>query len=123
MSLDRTDVDTTNFPPDNVANPPDDAAPLPSAAPPESTAPNDDTTDCTRAGNRGTNTTSPCATVEPAVATTVNHTRYAVSRAAVASSTADWTLGSARWDIKFAYGTTVFYSETMRLNIIDQVTD
>jgi hypothetical protein len=39
------------------------------------------------------------------------------------SSTANWTLGSARWDIKFAYGTTVFYSETMRLNIIDQVTD
>jgi hypothetical protein len=39
------------------------------------------------------------------------------------SSTANWTLGSARWDIKFAYGSTVFYSETMRLNIIDQVTD
>jgi hypothetical protein len=38
------------------------------------------------------------------------------------SPTSAWTLGSARWDIKFAYGTTVFYSETMRLNIIDQVT-
>jgi hypothetical protein len=38
------------------------------------------------------------------------------------SPTANWTLGSARWDIKFAYGTTVFYSETMRLNVIDQVT-
>jgi hypothetical protein len=38
------------------------------------------------------------------------------------STTSAWTLGSARWDIKFAYGTTVFYSETMRLNIIDQVT-
>ncbi len=38
------------------------------------------------------------------------------------SPTANWSLGSARWDIKFAYGTTVFYSETMRLNVIDQVT-
>lgn len=38
------------------------------------------------------------------------------------SPTSAWTIGSARWDIKFAYGTTVFYSETMRLNIIDQVT-
>ena len=39
------------------------------------------------------------------------------------SSTANWTLGSARWDIKFSYSGVVFYSETMRLNIIDQVTD
>jgi hypothetical protein len=38
------------------------------------------------------------------------------------SPTDAWTLGGARWDIRFAYSTTVFYSETMRLNIIDQVT-
>jgi len=38
------------------------------------------------------------------------------------SSTDAWALGSARWDVRFAYGTTVFYSETMRLNVIDQVT-
>jgi hypothetical protein len=38
------------------------------------------------------------------------------------SSTDAWALGSARWDIRFAYGTTVFYSQTLRLNIIDQVT-
>jgi len=37
--------------------------------------------------------------------------------------TTKWTLGNARWDIKFAYGTTIFYSETMRLSVIDQVTD
>ena len=37
-------------------------------------------------------------------------------------STADWTLGPARWDIKFINAGAVFYSETMRLNIIDQVT-
>ena len=37
--------------------------------------------------------------------------------------TTDWTIGNARWDIKFTYGGTVFYSETMRLNVIDQVTD
>ena len=36
--------------------------------------------------------------------------------------TTKWTLGNARWDIKFAYSTTIFYSETMRLNVIDQVT-
>lgn len=38
-------------------------------------------------------------------------------------TTGSWNLGNARWDIKFAYGSTVFYSETMRLNVIDQVTD
>jgi hypothetical protein len=38
------------------------------------------------------------------------------------SPTDAWTLGGARWDIRFAYSSTVFYSETMRLNIIDQVT-
>jgi hypothetical protein len=38
-------------------------------------------------------------------------------------STAAWNLGNARWDVKFTYGSTVFYSETMRLNVIDQVTD
>ena len=38
------------------------------------------------------------------------------------SSTDAWALGSARWDVRFTYGTTVFFSETMRLNVIDQVT-
>jgi len=33
-----------------------------------------------------------------------------------------WALGTARWDIKFVTAGAVFYSETMRLNIIDQVT-
>ena len=33
-----------------------------------------------------------------------------------------WALGTARWDIKFINAGAVFYSETMRLNIIDQVT-
>lgn len=37
--------------------------------------------------------------------------------------TTDFSLGNARWDIKFAYSTTIFYSETMRLSVIDQVTD
>jgi len=37
-------------------------------------------------------------------------------------STADWAIGTARWDIKFTQGTTVFYSDTMRLDIIGQVT-
>jgi hypothetical protein len=37
-------------------------------------------------------------------------------------STADWAIGTARWDIKFTQGATVFYSDTMRLDIIGQVT-
>ena len=39
-----------------------------------------------------------------------------------AGSTADWASGTARWDLKFTQGTTVFYSDTMRLDIIGQVT-
>ena len=39
-----------------------------------------------------------------------------------AGSTADWAIGTARWDIKFTPGTTIFYSDTMRLDIIGQVT-
>jgi hypothetical protein len=38
-------------------------------------------------------------------------------------SSANWSLGTARWDIKFINSGAVFYSETMRLNIIDQVTN
>lgn len=37
-------------------------------------------------------------------------------------STDDWAIGTARWDIKFSQGTTVFYSDTMRLDIVGQVT-
>jgi hypothetical protein len=36
--------------------------------------------------------------------------------------TGDWAIGTARWDIKFTQGTTIFYSDTMRLDIIGQVT-
>jgi hypothetical protein len=39
-----------------------------------------------------------------------------------ASSTADFSLGSARSDIKFVYSGTTFFSETFRLTVIDQVT-
>jgi hypothetical protein len=54
--------------------------------------------------------------------TTITMAGDGLSFVASYSPTANWTIGSARWDIKFAYGTTVFYSETMRLNVIDQVT-
>jgi hypothetical protein len=37
-------------------------------------------------------------------------------------STADWAIGTARWDLKFSQGSTVFYSDTMRLDIIGQIT-
>jgi len=40
-----------------------------------------------------------------------------------ASSTADFSLGSARSDIKFVYGGTTFFSDTFRLTVIDQVTN
>jgi hypothetical protein len=38
------------------------------------------------------------------------------------ASTAAWAIGTAKWDIKFLNGGTVFYSETMRLDLIGQVT-
>lgn len=40
-----------------------------------------------------------------------------------ASTTASFAQGPARSDIKFVYGGTTFYSETFRLNVIDQVTN
>jgi len=40
-----------------------------------------------------------------------------------AATTANFAQGNARSDIKFVYGGTVFYSETFRLNVIDQVTN
>ena len=55
--------------------------------------------------------------------TTITKAGDGLSFVASVADTSDWTIGNARWDIKFAYGTTVFYSETMRLNIIDQVTE
>lgn len=39
-----------------------------------------------------------------------------------AGDTGDWAIGTARWDVKFTQGATVFYSDTMRLDIIGQVT-
>ena len=36
--------------------------------------------------------------------------------------TSDWATGSARWDIKFSNGGSIFYSDTMRLDVIGQVT-
>lgn len=37
-------------------------------------------------------------------------------------STAAWTIGTAKWDIRFSIGGTVFFSDTMRLDVIGQVT-
>lgn len=39
-----------------------------------------------------------------------------------AGDSGDWAIGTARWDIKFTINNTVFYSETMRLDIVGQVT-
>jgi hypothetical protein len=36
--------------------------------------------------------------------------------------TTGWAIGQAKWDIKFINAGVVFYSDTMRLNISEQVT-
>lgn len=35
----------------------------------------------------------------------------------------DWAVGVAKWDIKFNYGGSIFYSDTLRLDVIAQVTE
>ena len=35
---------------------------------------------------------------------------------------ADWATGTARWDIKFSNAGSIFYCDTMRLDIVGQVT-
>jgi len=37
-------------------------------------------------------------------------------------STADWATGTGRWDIKFSTGGVIFYTETIRVLVIDEVT-
>jgi hypothetical protein len=39
-----------------------------------------------------------------------------------ATTTAGFSLGTARSDIKFVYGGTTFFSDTFRLTVVDQVT-
>ena len=39
-----------------------------------------------------------------------------------AGDTGDWAVGTARWDIKFTNNGSIFYSDTMRLDVIGQVT-
>lgn len=43
--------------------------------------------------------------------------------AATTASTAEWALGTAKWDVKFNYNGSIFFSDTMRLTVIDQVTN
>lgn len=37
-------------------------------------------------------------------------------------STSAWWTGNARWDIKFVYGGNAFYTETLRIQVIESVT-
>ena len=39
-----------------------------------------------------------------------------------AGDTGDWAVGTARWDIKFSNAGSIFYSDTMRIDVIGQVT-
>jgi FlaG/FlaF family flagellin (archaellin) len=43
--------------------------------------------------------------------------------AVYAGSTSAWALGNAKWDIKFVTAGSTFYSETLRLSVIEQVTE
>ena len=42
--------------------------------------------------------------------------------AVYADDTSTWSTGTASWDIRFSLGGSVFYTVTMRLNVIGQVT-
>jgi hypothetical protein len=42
--------------------------------------------------------------------------------AVYAGDTSSWSTGMASWDIRFSLGGSVFYTVTMRLNVIGQVT-
>lgn len=55
--------------------------------------------------------------------TTITMAGNGLSFVAAYDPTEAWTLGGARWDVKFATAGVVYYSDTMRLNIIDQVTN
>ena len=43
--------------------------------------------------------------------------------AVYSGSTSAWAIGNAKWDIKFVTAGSTFYSETLRLNVIEQVTE
>jgi len=43
--------------------------------------------------------------------------------AVYSGSTSAWAIGNAKWDIKFVTGGSTFYSETLRLSVIEQVTE
>ena len=45
-----------------------------------------------------------------------------LSFVATYADSSDWALGMAKWDIKFNYGGSVFFSDTLRLEVIAQVT-
>jgi hypothetical protein len=54
------------------------------------------------------------------VATAIDGLSFTVS---YPNSTADWTLGLGRWDIKFAFaGAGISRTEIFRVNVIDSVT-
>ncbi len=36
--------------------------------------------------------------------------------------TSSWAIGLAKWDVRFEYGGAVFYTTTMRLDVIGEVT-
>jgi hypothetical protein len=54
---------------------------------------------------------------------TINMAVNGLSFIATYPDSSDWALGVAKWDIKFNYGGSIFFSDTMRLDVIAQVTE
>jgi hypothetical protein len=54
---------------------------------------------------------------------TINMAVNGLSFVATYPDSSDWALGVAKWDIKFNYGGSIFFSDTMRLDVIAQVTE
>lgn len=54
---------------------------------------------------------------------TINMAVNGLSFVATYPDSSAWALGVAKWDIKFNYGGSIFFSDTMRLDVIAQVTE
>ena len=58
-----------------------------------------------------------------ALTVSVDGTHLIVTLTATAASTAEWTVGPARWDIRVLQaGGTVFYTETKQITVVPEVT-
>lgn len=54
----------------------------------------------------------------PLTVTVTDPTHFTLTLA----DTTDWQVGTAYWDIRFAIGDVVFYSETVAFNVVQEIT-